>query len=204
MRLRLIPREERFFDLFVEDAANVLGGARLLESMLRSYDEIERRAAEIRDAEGRGDEIRRDVRDKLETTFIPPVDREDVRALVGALDDVLEGVEEAASTFVLYAIDAPTAAAVDLATIVVRQCEAIHEALTHLSSFEGLDGYRDEIDRLRTEADRIGRTATASLFEGSDPIAVIKWRRIYQVLETTTDRCRDVADIIGRISLKNA
>src|SRR6185312_4281557 len=104
MRLRLIPREERFFDMFAEDAANVLGAARLFEAMLRAYDAPEQRAREIRDAEHRGDEIGR----RLESTFVTPFDREDIHALISALDDVLDYIEEAADTFILYRIEAPT------------------------------------------------------------------------------------------------
>jgi len=204
VRLRLIPREERFFDLYVEDAANVLGGARLLEAMLRSWDEIERRAGEIRDAEHRGDEITHSIGQKLESTFVTPYDREDMHALTSALDDVLDGIEETADTFLLYKIDAPSAAAVELAMLIVKQCEPIHEALVHLRGFQGLDPYRIEIHRLENEGDRIGRQAIADLFEGGDPINIIKWRKVYNVLEETIDLCEDVADIIERITLKNS
>ena len=108
MRLRLIPREERFFDLFVEDAVNVLAGARQLEAMLRTYDQPETRAAEIRATEHRGDEISHDIGHRLEATFVTPFDREDIYALISALDDVLDLIEETADTFVLYRIEAPT------------------------------------------------------------------------------------------------
>ncbi len=204
MRLRLVPREERFYDLFVEDAANVLGGARLLEAMLRSWDEVERRAGEIRDAEHRGDEISHTIGHKLEATFVTPFDREDMHALISGLDDVLDGIEEIADAFVLYKIDAPSAASVELASILVRQCEQIHEALGHLRGFKGLDKYRIEIHRLENEGDRIGRSAIATLFETRDPIDIIKWRKVYDVLEATIDGCEDVADIIERITLKNS
>jgi predicted phosphate transport protein (TIGR00153 family) len=204
VRLRLIPREERFFDLYVEDAVNVLGGARLLEAMLRSWDEIERRAGEIRDAEHRGDEISSNIGHKLEATFVTPFDREDMHALISALDDVLDGIEETADTFLLYKIDAPSAAAVELATLIVKQCEQIHEALVHLRGFQGLDQYRIEIHRLENEGDRIGRQAIADLFEDGDPINIIKWRKVYNVLEETIDLGEDVADIIERITLKNS
>lgn len=204
MRLRLIPREERFYDLYVEDAVNVLGAARLLEAMLRSWDEIERRSGEIRDAEHRGDEISHTIGQKLESTFVTPFDREDMHALISALDDVLDGIEETADTFILYKIDAPSAAAVELAALIVKQCEQIHEALVHLRGFRGLDQYRIEIHRLENEGDRIGRQAIAGLFEGGDPINIIKWRKVYNVLEETIDLCEDVADIIERITLKNS
>lgn len=205
MRLRLIPREERFFDLFVEDAANVLGGARLLEAMLRSYDEIVRRAAELRDAEHRGDEISHDIGERLERTFVTPFDREEIHALISRLDDVLDLIEEVADTFVLYRIPAPTPAAVEQASIIVRQCEQIHEALVNLRTFHGLDRYWIEIHRLENEGDRIARAAIAALFDDhQNPIDVIKWKDIYGLLESTIDRCEDVANVIERITIKHA
>jgi len=201
----LIPREERFFDLFVEDAANVLGGARLLEAMLRTYDDIERRAKEVRDAEHRGDEISHDIGHRLEATFVTPFDREDIHGLISALDDVLDGIEETADTFVLYRIAAPTAVAVDLSAIIVRQCEQLHEALSHLRSFRDLENYWIEVHRLENEGDQIGRAAIAGLFDSNtDAIEIIKWRKIYNLLEDTIDRCEDVANIIERIVVKHA
>src|SRR5687767_270463 len=141
VRLRLIPRDVRFFDLFVADAANVLGAARLLEAMLRTYDQLERRAGEIRDAEHRGDEISHDIGRRLESTFVTPFDREEIHGLISGLDDVLDYIEEVADTFVLYGIEAPTAEAVEQASIIVRQCEQLHEALAHLRGFKGLEKY---------------------------------------------------------------
>ena len=205
MRLRLIPREERFFDLFVEDAANVLGAARLLEAFVRTYDAVERRAGEIRDAEHRGDEISHDIGRRLESTFVTPFDREEIHGLISALDDVLDYIEEVADTFVLYHIDAPTPVAVEQAAIVVRQCEQLHEALGHLRGFKNLDKYWIEVHRLENEGDRIVRSAIASLFEKEkNPIELIKWKEIYTLLETTIDKCEDVANIIERIVVKNA
>jgi predicted phosphate transport protein (TIGR00153 family) len=205
VRLRLIPREERFYDLFVEDAANVLGAARLLEAMLRTYDVIERRAGEIRDAEHRGDEISHDIGHRLESTFVTPFDREDIHGLISALDDVLDYVEEVADTFVLYRIETPTAIAVKQASIVVLQCEQLHEALLHLRGYRGLDKYWIEVHRLENEGDRVARDAIAGLFENeTDAITIIKWKKIYNLLEATIDACEDVANIIERITIKHA
>ncbi len=205
LRLRLIPRDERFFDLFVEDAANVLGGARLLEAMLRTYDQPEARAAEIRATEHRGDEISHDIGHRLESTFVTPFDREDIYALISALDDVLDYIEEAADTFVLYRVEAPTATAVEQASIIVKQAELLHEALGHLQGFNGLDRYWIEVHRLENEGDRIVRAAIAGLFvEEKDPINLVKWKEIYGLLEETIDKAEDVANIIERITIKHA
>src|SRR4051794_41521174 len=106
--------------------------------MLRTYDVIERRAGEIRDAEHRGDEISHDIGQRLESTFVTPFDREDIHALISALDDVIDYIEEVADTFILYRIEAPTPVAVEQAAIVVKQCEQLNEALGHLRGFKDL------------------------------------------------------------------
>lgn len=205
VKLRLIPRETRFFDLFAEDAANVLGAARLFEAMLRTFDAPEERAREIRDAEHRGDEISHDIGHRLEATFVTPFDREDIYALISGLDDVLDYIEECADTFVLYRIQAPTAVAVQQASIIVRQCEQLHDALSHLRGFTGLDKYWIEVHRLENEGDALARNAIADLFGGGmDAIEVIKWKDVYGLLESTIDKCEDVANIIERITIKHA
>lgn len=205
MKLRLIPRETRFFDLFVEDAANVLGAARLFEAMVRTYDAPEERASEIRDAEHRGDEISHDIGRRLEATFVTPFDREDIYALISALDDVLDYIEECADTFVLYRIEAPTAVAVQQASIIVKQCEQLHDALQHLRGFKGLEPYWIEVHRLENEGDRVVRSAIADLFGGGmEALEVIKWKDVYGLLESTIDKCEDVANIIERITIKHA
>ena len=205
MRLRLIPREQRFFDMFVEDAANVLGAARLLEEMLRSFDDVEVRAKAIRDAEHRGDEISHDIGHRLENTFVTPFDREDIHALIGGLDDIVDLVEEVADTFVLYRIQAPTPVAIRQASIVVLQCEQIHAALSNLKGFKGIEKYWIEIHRLENEGDQVARAAIAGLFENAaEPIEVFKWSKVYDLLETAIDTCEDVANIIERITIKHA
>lgn len=205
LRLRLIPREERFFDMFAEDASNVLGAARLLEAMLRSYDVLERRSGEIRDAEHRGDELSHEIGHRLESTFVTPFDREEIHALISGLDDVLDFIEEVSDTFVLYRIDAPTPTAIQQASIIVRQCEQLHEALTHLRGFRGLEKYWIEVHRLENEGDQLVRQAIADLFsDGGDPLEVIKWKEVYALLENTIDKCEDVANIIERITIKHA
>jgi predicted phosphate transport protein (TIGR00153 family) len=205
MRIRLIPREERFFDLFVEDGANVLAAARRLEEMLRSYDNIERRAKELVAMEHHGDELSHQIGRKVNSTFVTPFDREDIVALISGLDDILDLIEEVADTFILYKVDAPTPASVQQARIIVRQCEAIYEALQRLRTFDGLQSYWTEINRLENEGDRIARAAVAGLFSDKTKATdIIKWKDIYNLLEATVDKCEDVADIIEKIVVKHA
>jgi predicted phosphate transport protein (TIGR00153 family) len=205
MGLRLIPREERFFDMFVEDAANVLAAARELEAMLRSYDDIEARAARLREMEHHGDELSHAIGRKLDTTFVTPFDREDIHGLISSLDDVLDMVEEVGDTFILYRIAAPTPTAIQQAGIIVRQCEQLHEALSKLRGFKGLRDHWIEVHRLENEGDQLVRSAIAGLFAGDlEPLEVIKWKDVYGLLETCIDRCEDVANIIEKIVVKHA
>jgi hypothetical protein len=205
MPLRIFPREERFFDLFVEDAENVLAASRQLEQMLLSYDDIERRAKELFAMEHHGDELSHAIGRKLNTTFVTPFDREDIHGLISGLDDVLDLIEEVADTFILYAIPAPTPAAIQQASIIVRQCETLYEAITKLRTYQDLDRYWIEVHRLENEGDRIARAAVAGLFsDDTKPVDMIKWKDVYGLLEACIDKCEDVANIIEKIVVKHA
>jgi predicted phosphate transport protein (TIGR00153 family) len=206
MRLPFIPREEKFFDLFVEDAQNVLAGARLLEEFFRSYDQRERLASQLRDLERRGDGLSHDIGTKLENTFVTPFDREDIHQLISRLDDVLDFIEEVADTCILYKIEAPTPTAHDQAEIIVKQCEELVRALEKLKGFKGVSPHWIEIHRLENDGDRLVRKAIADLFtdDGPDPIEIIKWKDLYGLLEDTIDACEDTANVIERIVVKHA
>jgi predicted phosphate transport protein (TIGR00153 family) len=204
-RFRLIPREERFFDLFVEDAANVLDGARQLEAMLRSFDNPDKMAKKIRETEHKGDEISHDIGRRLESTFVTPFDREEIHALISGLDDILDLIEEVADTFVLYRIESPTKTSIKQASLVVQACETIHLALSNLRGFKDMDRYIVEIHRLENEGDKLARSAIAGLFDdGTKTIDVLKWKDVYSLLEDTIDKTEDVADMIERIIIKHA
>ena len=205
MRLPFIPREEKFFDLFVEDASNVLAGARLLEEFFRSYDQRERIASQLRDLERRGDGLSHDIGHKLESTFVTPFDREDIHQLISRLDDVLDFIEEVADTCILYKIDEPTPPALTQSEIVVKQCEEIVKALERLKGFKNVGPHWIEIHRLENEGDLVARRAMADLFtNGTDPVEIIKWKDLYALLEGAIDACEDVANVIERIVVKHA
>jgi predicted phosphate transport protein (TIGR00153 family) len=205
MRLPFIPREEKFFDLFVEDARNVLAGARLLEEMFRSYDQRERIASQLRDLERTGDGLSHDIGQRLEKTFVTPFDREDIHQLITRLDDVLDFIEEVADTCILFKIEAPSPTTIAQTEIVVKQAEEIVRALEKLKGFKGVAPHWIEIHRLENEGDRVVRHAMAELFtNGADPIEVIKWKDLYALLEDTIDAGEDVANVIERIVVKHA
>lgn len=205
MRLPFIPREEKFFELFVDDANNVLAGARLLEELFRSYDRRDQLASQLRDLERKGDGLSHDIGQRLATTFVTPFDRDDIHQLISRLDDILDFIEEVADTCVLYQIDRPTAAAADQAAIIVRQCEELVRAFEKLHSFRDVRAHWIEIHRLENEGDRIARKAVAELFtDGTDPVDIIKWKDVYRLLEEAIDASEDVANVIERIVVTNA
>ena len=205
MRLPFIPREEKFFELFVEDANNMLVGARLLEEMFRSYDQRERIANQLRDLERKGDGISHDIGQKLEKTFVTPFDREDIHQLISRLDDVLDFIEEVADTCILYKIDEPSEPALAQAVIIVKQCEEIVRALEKLKGFKNIGPHWIEIHRLENDGDRVVRQAMADLFtNGTDAVEIIRWKDLYALLEDTIDACEDVANVIERIVVKHA
>jgi len=205
MRIPLIPREEKFFTMFVEDAQNVLGAARLLEQFFRNYDDRERIASQLLDAEHAGDQISHTIGHKLEKTFVTPFDREDIHALISRLDDILDLIEEVADTCILYNIDAPTQPAIEQAEIITRQCEQLAQGLVKLRHFKGVEPFWIEVHRLENEGDRVARLAVSELFKhGQEPIDVIKWKDVYALLEKAIDTAEDAANVIERIVVKHA
>ncbi|HET8586584.1 MAG TPA: DUF47 family protein [Candidatus Limnocylindria bacterium] len=205
MRLPFIPREEKFFDLFVDDAANMLAAARLLEEFFRNYSERERLAIQLRDIEHTGDAISHDIGHRLESTFVTPIDREDISVLISRIDDIVDLIEEVADTCILYGIEEPTPVALEQARLIVLQCEQLQGAIGKLHDFKDLTPYWIEVHRLENEGDRIVRGAIASLFEeGIDPMIVIRWKDIFELLEDAIDATETVAFILEGIVIKNA
>jgi predicted phosphate transport protein (TIGR00153 family) len=205
MRLPLIPREEKFFDLFMDDVKNVLAAARLLEQFFRNYDQRERIASQLRDAEHTGDQISHDIGHRLEATFVTPFDREDIHALISRLDDIVDFIEEIADTCILYGIDRPSPVAIQQAEIIVRQCEQLATAIEKLRGFKGLEEHWIEIHRLENEGDRIGREAVAGLFKDGQPVLdLIKLKDVYALGEKAIDACEDAANVIESIVVKHA
>jgi predicted phosphate transport protein (TIGR00153 family) len=203
--VRLIPRDERFQELFEEDARLLLEASRKLEEMVDVYDRLEERVAEIRVLEHRGDEIDTEVEVRLDRAFITPFDREDVHDLMSRLDDVLDGIQEVAETFVIYDVRAPTDDARRLAAILAAQANQLVEAIGKLKGLTGLEPHIKEIHDLENEADGLSRAAMARLFrDGIEAIDVIKWRDVYMSLENTIDAAEDAAEVLERIIAKNA
>jgi predicted phosphate transport protein (TIGR00153 family) len=203
--VRLIPKDEKFQELFVEDGRNMLEAARKLEEMIVTYDRLEERVAEIRVLEHRGDELDEEVEVRLDRAFITPFDRADIHDLVVGVDDVVDGIQEVAETFVIYNVDQPTDDARRLAAILSAQAFQLNEAIAKLETLKGIQAHLKEIHELENEADGLSRAAVARLFrDNPDPLNVIKWRDIYLALENTIDAAEDAGEVIERIVAKTA
>ena len=204
-RWRLIPREERFFADFVSIANELCKGATLLEEMLAPDHPVREKAAAIKDVEHRCDQIGHDVLQRLNQTFVTPIDREDIYALVRTLDDVIDDIDASADMLRLYRIQEVRPAARELARLITASTRQVHRGLVALEARKGVAEAVTEIVRLESQADVVYQNAVGDLFETErDPIAVIKWKEILDMLEGATDRCKDVATALEGILVKHA
>lgn len=205
MTFKLLPKDARFFDLFILDGENLEAAAVRLEDMVKQYDRLEERVDEIRRLEHRGDEIDADVTKKLEESFVTPFDREDIHELVSRLDDVVDGIQSIAETFVIYDVDKPTDEAYRLVEIIRAQAGHLLSALRRLDGLKEMEGDLEAIHTLENEADALSRSAIGRLFrDGGDPLYVIKWRDLYDTLEETVDAGEDAGEVIERMYHKTA
>jgi predicted phosphate transport protein (TIGR00153 family) len=203
--LSLVPRDRVFFDLFVEAGENTLRAAKLLQKMLQEWPDDGGLSRDILKAEQEGDRITHDIVQRLNTTFVTPLDREDIYALATQLDDVVDDIEETADFLGLYKIEAPMTQAQEMADVLVQSCEQLNGALADLRNFKDLEHYWIEVHRLENDGDRIVRDAVASLFaNGIDPMVVIRWKDIFAVLERAIDSTETAAHILEGIVIKNA
>ena len=202
----LIPREEAFFELFKKAAHNMIEGCRLLKDMMEHFQSPVDQAKRIKDVEHVGDSITHDIARRLNLTFITPIDREDIHDLASALDDILDVAEAIADRFVLYKVTKPTDKAIKLADVLYQASVAVGVGVDLLGmAHPDIKECSVQVNSLENEADRVSRDAISELFEKeTDPMAVIKWKEIYEGFEAGTDRCEDVANILEGIVLENS
>jgi predicted phosphate transport protein (TIGR00153 family) len=202
----LLPKDEKFFDLFCDHSQLICQAADLLyKGLAAGYAEMSRISPEIKGIEKRGDEIVHDIFRRLEATFLTPIDPEDIQALATALDNVLDHIEDVTFRIVAYRLDPIPEAAVRLAEIVKRSCEAVAAAVQALQKKQSIANDSIEVNRLENEADTLERMLMADLFRTElDPITLIKQKEVYEILEQTTDRCEDVADVLQGVAVKNS
>jgi len=201
---RLIPKEERFYDDFTAMAQQIRVGAVLLDEMLQPDRPIWDKADEIKEVEHKCDFLTHDIIQRLNRTFVTPLDREDIHALARSLDDVMDAIDASATLVRLYRLESVRHGARELARIISACTAQILLALTALEQSKGLAGPSIEINRLENEADRIHQQAVTKLFDDErDPIVVMKWKEALDFLEDATDRCEDVANVLEGVMVKH-
>jgi uncharacterized protein len=205
VKIRLMPRDEEFFDMLERAADNALVGVKRLDDMIEHYENIEYKAGLVKESEHHGDEITHEMARKLSKTFITPIDREDIRALSSALDDILDYSEGASETMVLCKIEQPSHFAVEMSknlveaveevTVIIRLLRQLKDARKHIIAIHGLEN----------KGDALWRSAFADLFENDlNPLTAMKWKELYQQLEEAVDACETVSDVFEEIVLKYA
>jgi predicted phosphate transport protein (TIGR00153 family) len=204
--MRLLPRQEKFFTSFLDQVRLISEAARLLyDAVKEGNSHLSRAAARIQQLEHEGDEIIHDIFTRLNQTFITPLDPEDIHSLSSRLDDVLDGIEDAAYRMVAYRLDPIPPTVVELCEVVRDCAKSLEMAFEKLNKDEKLLNDCIEVNRLEDYADLLVRRAVAELFQQEkDPIALIKQKEIYEFLEETTDRCEDVADVLQNVVVKNS
>ena len=204
MAFRLIPREEKFFTDFQALADELKVGSRLLEQMLEPAHPIWNKADEIKEVEHKCDFLTHGIIQRLNRTFVTPLDREDIHALARSLDDVMDSIDAAATLVRLYRLDTVRFGARELAEIITASTHQVRLALDALEKHKGILGHAVEINRLENEADRIHQQAVSKLFDDEhDPLTVMKWKEALDFLEDATDRCEDVANVLEGVMVKH-
>ena len=206
-KFSFIPREEKFFDLFIDSSRNIVAAAHCLKDMLDNWEDREVKVAEITELEHKGDSIAHQIVALLHRTFVTPFDREDIAQLSHAMDDIIDFIHAAADSMHIYKVKEPTQRAKELAEIIVQATEEVERVVSLLGNHSELKKVMEhcvELNRLENWADKIYRSALGELFDdGEDTTYIIKWREIYELLETATDRCEDVANVLEGIALKH-
>jgi len=203
----LIPKEEKFFQLFKQMTENTIEGAKALKDMLDNFDNPAASQRRIKDIEHNGDSLTHEIIQKLNKTFVTPFDREDIYALSGALDDILDLIDASAQRIIMYNVETIPHEAKSLGFIILQSCQAVDKAVAMLGrkSNEQIFEACVDINALENEADRVSREAISRLFdEEKDPIQLIKWKEIFETLEKATDKCEDAANILEGVVVKNA
>jgi uncharacterized protein len=208
MKLRFFPRDQKFFALFRQDAANLKIGILALHELVNNYEDVEKKYQHIKDIEHQGDMITHDIFVKLRETFITPLDREDIHGLASGIDDVLDCIEGVASRMNYFKVPKPTAEMKKLVEIINQAVHQIAEAIDNMETLGRVDAFCKQINILEYEADVVCREAIADLFEKTQKVEqlkdLIKLKEIYGRLEIAADRCEDVANIIEGIIVKTS
>lgn len=205
--VRLLPKEEKFFDYFDVASEKMIRGIRLLKEMMRDLSNAEERSRQIKDVEHEADHITHETVSSLHKTFITPIDRESIYALITRMDDVLDLIDSTSERVLLYKIKTSTPESMALIEVLEKAIEQVAKGINGLRDLKNSSSILNiciEINRLENEGDRTFRNALSVLFSSSyDPIEIIKWKDVYETLEEAIDRCEDVANVLEGIVVEN-
>jgi predicted phosphate transport protein (TIGR00153 family) len=206
--VRFFPRDERFFDLFESAAEKIEEGVNALLDLLDDYTNIPEKVKNIKDLEHEADEITHQTIDKLNRTFITPIDREDIHELITKMDDIIDFIEAVSQRLWLYRLQKPTPEIKELVLVLQKAIKMVKQTIKNLRNMKNPQIILNsciEVNTIENEGDQVLRNAMTSLFDNvPDPINVIKLKEIYEIIEMAIDRCEDVANIIEGVVLKNA
>ncbi len=204
LRELLIPREKIFFQLLEEESKNVLAGAMAFSELIQNFDQLSDKRNRVKDIEHHGDEIVHSIYDRLVKTFITPIDREDISKLASLYDDVLDYIYAVVNRLYLYEVDSSTEPMRRFADLVLKSVREIDFAFASIQKIKAseIETRCNEVDTLENEADVVLNEAVAALFKTNDAISIIKFKEIYELMETITDKCEDVVQVIRDIILE--
>jgi len=202
----VIPQDKAFFDILEKESSNVLLGAKKLEEAMKSFDEMEERRKEFKEIEHVGDDIVHQIYDKVNRSFITPIDQEDITKLASLYDDVLDYMYAVMNKIVLYEVTGPNPSMIAFAGICRQSVEEIHQAFISMRKLDKVEIDRRciEVDRLENEADEVLNETLVQLFKSDDVIRILKLKEIFEHLEIVTDRCEDVSQVLRDILIKHS
>lgn len=201
----IIPQDKAFFDVLEQESRNVLLGAEKLEDAIKSFDRMDERRKEFKDIEHVGDDIVHSIYERVNRSFITPIDQEDLTKLASLYDDVLDYMYAVMNRIVLFEITGPTESMIKFAGIVRASVEEIHQAFISMRRLDKaeIDKRCIEVDKLENEADVLLNESVATLFKSNDVIMILKLKEIYEYLETATDRCEDLSFVLRDVLIKH-
>jgi predicted phosphate transport protein (TIGR00153 family) len=203
----MIPQEKQFFDMIENQSVNVLKGVNTIADMLENYTNLNNKRIRIKNIEHEGDRMVHDIHEELNKTFITPIDREDITALVSSLDDILDYIEAVAERLLIYNIEKPPYYMIKFAKTLQKAMEDVNKAISLLRNMKKASEIRKhcrDVNTCENEGDVLLREAMAELFKKKDAIEIIKLKELYDNMETAIDKCEDAVDVIGNILVKYA
>ena len=206
MRLSLVPRTTEFYELFAQAGANAVEVARLAETRFREFPDTGVTQDRVKELEHEGDRLTYEIVTLLNTQYVTPFDRDDIYALAGAIDDIVDNIDEVSDLLDLYKVEGSMQQALEQCRVLVAATTSLADALSELKAVGGVQRHLVELKAREDEGDRILRDAIAALFENEDvsPSVIIRWKDIFEALEEAIDACETAAHVVGNIVVKNA